>query len=165
MKKTFLALALLTAFNPVQAASDPLIESVTVIGGGYSQHWGAKNRDWYNEDNKAQGIMINDKYVITSFVNSFHRQSLAVAYNWELASYEYNDIRIGANILLGLVRGYKDEDLEFGYLGNDISLYTLPNITARYKITDHISVGLDIGFIVHPQGLGNTETFNFTYSF
>lgn len=169
MNKKTLALALLTVLSSTTAHSESLngIDEVSVLFGGYSKHF-TQDADWYeyNQSHHIKGIMINNKYTLATFENSYYNQSVLVAYNWHLWDAEWNDITFGASVSIGLVTGYKSySEMGIAYLGGGLSVNILPTFSIGYNITNNLTFSFDSGILPASEGVVFTNNFRLTYKF
>ena len=169
MNKKTLALALLTVLNSTAAHSGALngINEVSVLFGGYSKHF-TGDADWYeyNQSHHIKGIVINNKYILATFENSYYNRSTLVAYNWQLWDAEWNDFTFGASVSTGLVTGYNSyNEMGIAYLGGGLSIHILPTFSVGYNITNNLTFSLDSGILPANEGVVFTNNFRLTYKF
>ena len=162
MKTSILASTILVLLS---TSANAAIDKITVSGISTSQH-NTKGTDYvYNSEHDMFGVMVNDKYIISKFKNSYYERSYAVAYNFNLFEANYGDFEFGADFALGLVSGYNRDQLKQAYFGNGIGLYSFTSLTAEYNITKNVSVGVTLGFLPYMYGVITTQHLTLSYKF
>lgn len=169
MKRTnILATALMLVTGSTMAQnSDNMIDSVSLIADAYSQHHiSGEDNSLFNSRHDMKGLIINDKYVMATFENSYYNRSNLVAYNWKFAEYQATDkITINGSALVGLVTGYSKDQVGAAYLGNDLSVYFVPTVSTEYSFSENTSIVFDFGIIPADNGAVTTQTLRFKFSF
>lgn len=169
MKCKTLTLTLLLALSSTTAHSESLngIDGVSAIFGGWSKHF-TKDASWYdyNETHSIKGVMINNKYTLAVFENSYYRQSVLVSYNWKLLDEEFGDFKLGASVSTGLVTGYENyNEMGIAYLGGGLSIHIMPTLNIGYQLTNYLTLGADIGMFPANEGVVITSNLRLTYKF
>lgn len=144
-------------------------EEVTFIVGSYVAHDtdGFIVDDYFTEwnegtSNNTVGIEYKG-YTLLTFENSYYNTTVVAGYNFEVASYSFNDtVSVKANVLVGAVFGYTEYQLGKSHIAGNVGLYVLPSVTASYKINNDITLNATTGIIGTSVSV---STFSITYSF
>lgn len=158
---------LLTALTLTTAATMAHADNVSLIADAYSQHHiNGEDNSLFNSRHNMKGVIINDKYVLATFENSYYNRSNLIAYNWQVAEYQVTEkISFKGSAVVGLVTGYSKDQVGAAYLGNDLSVYFVPTVTTEYKLSEDLSLALDFGVIPADNGAVTTQTLRLKFSF
>ena len=153
-----IVLALLSYAGKAQA------DTVTLIGGGWSQHLG-QDQSQFNQSHNATGLIYNDQYMLARMENSYHNETVIAAYNFKWYTLSAGNLDLQFNTAAGLSHGYTRDQVGSANIGGKFSLYVLPHIAARYWLTDSIAIGAELGAIPHGDGVVTTQTISLSFKF
>lgn len=142
-------------------------DSVSVLFGGHSKHFTDYAKEYrYNETHNMIGVMWDDKWVLSTFENSYYNRSVLLAYNHTYYEDRILGLDLGASVSVGLVSGYKNK-LQMGdlYLGNEISIHIMPSFHIGYHLTKDISLVLNQSFLPASGGWIYFNSFALKYKF
>ena len=171
MNKLLVTLILLS--SPLKA------DQVSVIFGGSSYHLNDRKVDItkdcnyspcqsetinydYNSNHNLIGIKYND-IILSKFNNSFYRESVLLAYDFELIQVDRSFLSMDykLSLIAGLVTGYKGETRT--RINDQLSFYISPNLETRYPINSELSISLNTSIIGSFDVVINSLSINYNF--
>ncbi len=118
----------------------------------------------YNESHKMIGFKYNN-IIASTFKNSYDNRSYLLGYNYNALEFNIIGLKQKANIMIGLVHGYKESEAGEAYIKNGFSLYVLPSLNTEFYSNDRFSFSVDTGILFASGQLVLTNSINIKIKF
>ena len=118
----------------------------------------------YNESHKMIGFKYNN-IIASTFKNSYDNRSYLLGYNYNALEFDIIGLKQKANIMIGLVHGYKESEASAAYIKNGFSVYFLPSLNTEFYNNDRFSFAIDTGILFASGQLVLTNSINIKIKF
>ena len=126
---------------------------VSIIGGGWAQQHAPDADVAYQRDMQSVGVMINDKYMVSTYTNRYGDKAYSAKYNFNLYDGNQGDITYGLDVAIGVKGKYADSS-QYGKfkLTSEVAVDVFLGGEVAYELLKDYSVGLRAGVVPYNDG-------------